>query len=260
MTDQPLRRARLLRRDRRSGLQEDLPGAAGDDQTRPLERAGHRRGEGRLEPRPASRARPRQPGEARRAGRGGFRQALQLLRYIDGDYGDPATFKALRRELGPAAAPRPLSRHSARHVRDRGRSSSPRPAARKDARVIVEKPFGRDLASAQELNAILHARFDENDIFRIDHYLGKRPVAEHALLPLRQRLPRADLEPEVRRKRPDHDGGEFRRRRGAARSTTRPARSATSSRTISSRCLRIWRWRRPRGSTPSRCATKRRKS
>src|SRR6185295_2956927 len=44
------------------------------------------------------------------------------------------------------------------------------------ARVVVEKPFGRDLASAQELNRILHRTFDESHIFRIDHYLGKRPV------------------------------------------------------------------------------------
>ncbi|MFO1413116.1 MAG: hypothetical protein U1F10_04255 [Burkholderiales bacterium] len=44
-----------------------------------------------------------------------------------------------------------------------------------DARVVVEKPFGRDLASAQKLNAILHATFDESHVLRIDHYLGKRP-------------------------------------------------------------------------------------
>jgi glucose-6-phosphate 1-dehydrogenase len=46
----------------------------------------------------------------------------------------------------------------------------------KNARVIVEKPFGRDLASAQSLNQILHTAFPESSIFRIDHYLGKEPV------------------------------------------------------------------------------------
>jgi glucose-6-phosphate 1-dehydrogenase len=48
--------------------------------------------------------------------------------------------------------------------------------AAQGGRVIVEKPFGHDLASAQELNRILHATFPESAIFRIDHYLGKRPA------------------------------------------------------------------------------------
>jgi glucose-6-phosphate 1-dehydrogenase len=48
--------------------------------------------------------------------------------------------------------------------------------------VVVEKPFGRDLASAEELNRTLHEYFDEDSIFRIDHYLGKEPVSESALL------------------------------------------------------------------------------
>lgn len=58
------------------------------------------------------------------------------------------------------------------------------------ARVIVEKPFGHNLASAQELNKVLLGVFDEADIFRIDHYLGKRP------------LPRAKLKTAVRCVRP----------------------------------------------------------
>ncbi len=104
-----------------------------------------------------------------------FDKLLKLLGYIDGDYGDPATFKALRRELGPAARPAhylaiPPSLFET--VVEQIAASG----CGKDARVILEKPFGHDLASAHELNAILHARFDENDIFRIDHYLGKRPV------------------------------------------------------------------------------------
>ena len=59
---------------------------------------------------------------------------------------------------------------------DRRRGARRARAAPSDARVVVEKPFGRDLASAQALNATLHAVFDESAIFRIDHYLGKEPV------------------------------------------------------------------------------------
>ena len=97
------------------------------------------------------------------------------LRYIDGDYRDPATYVALRRELGDAtrplhylAIPPDLFETVAQGL---GRSGSAR-----DARIVVEKPFGRDLASARALNATLHAVFDEPSIFRIDHYLGKEPV------------------------------------------------------------------------------------
>jgi len=98
-----------------------------------------------------------------------------LLRYVDGDYRDPATFQAVRRELGAARRPAyylaipptmfPLV------VEQLGRSGRT-----PGARVIVEKPFGRDLASAQALNRTLSGCFDEEAIFRIDHYLGKQPV------------------------------------------------------------------------------------
>ena len=104
-----------------------------------------------------------------------FRELSGLLRYVDGDYRDPATFQAIREQLGAAKAPAyylaipptlfPL-------VVDQLRQSG----CTNGARVIVEKPFGRDLASAQALNRTLFACFDENTIFRIDHYLGKRPV------------------------------------------------------------------------------------
>ena len=98
-----------------------------------------------------------------------------LLRYVHGDYADPATFATLKKELEgkqrPAhylAIPPPLFETVVEQLSASGCS--------KGARVIVEKPFGHDLASARELNTILHARFNENDVFRIDHYLGKRPV------------------------------------------------------------------------------------
>ncbi|MBV8653207.1 MAG: glucose-6-phosphate dehydrogenase [Alphaproteobacteria bacterium] len=100
---------------------------------------------------------------------------LGLLRYVSGDYGDPRTFAAIRRELGAArrpayylAIPPALFVTVIEQIAKSGDAG--------EARVIVEKPFGHDLASARELNKILLARFDEDRIFRIDHYLGKRPV------------------------------------------------------------------------------------
>jgi len=104
-----------------------------------------------------------------------FEKLIGLLRYVDGDYQDPSTFAALRRELrdakGPAhylAIPPVLFGTVVEHL-----SAS---NCGRGARVIVEKPFGHDLASAQELNKVLLGTFDEGDIFRIDHYLGKRAV------------------------------------------------------------------------------------
>lgn len=104
-----------------------------------------------------------------------FAELSALLRYVDGDYADPATFRALRRELGTAHRPAHyLAIPPAAFgvvVEQLERSSCAR-----QARVVVEKPFGRNLASARELNRILLATFDEASIFRIDHYLGKNAV------------------------------------------------------------------------------------
>jgi glucose-6-phosphate 1-dehydrogenase len=104
-----------------------------------------------------------------------FEKLCGLLRYVDGDYNDAATFQAIRKELGSAerpayylAIPPVLFGLVVEQLAKSGCTSG--------ARVVVEKPFGRDLASAQELNRILLGTFDESRIFRIDHYLGKRPV------------------------------------------------------------------------------------
>ena len=98
-----------------------------------------------------------------------------LLHYVDGDYADSATFAALRRELGTAqrpahylAIPPSLFEEVVKQLVKSGSA--------KGARMIVEKPFGHDLASAQELNRILLSAFPESSIFRIDHYLAKGPV------------------------------------------------------------------------------------
>jgi len=104
-----------------------------------------------------------------------FAKLIALLQYIDGDYQDPATFEQLRRALGGARHPThylaiPPSLFGA-VVEALGLSG-----CAQDARVVVEKPFGRDLGSAQELNAVLRSVFPESSIFRIDHFLGKEAV------------------------------------------------------------------------------------
>jgi glucose-6-phosphate 1-dehydrogenase len=104
-----------------------------------------------------------------------FDKLAGLLRYVDGDYADPTTFDTLRKQLGSAQRPAhylaipPALFATVVERLDTADCTN-------GARVIVEKPFGHDLASARNLNRILLARFDEDHIFRIDHYLGKRPV------------------------------------------------------------------------------------
>ena len=104
-----------------------------------------------------------------------FAKLTALLSYVDGDYRDPATFERLRQELGGAqhplhyfAIPPSMFEPVAEGMASIGATAQ--------ARVVVEKPFGRDLSSAQELNRALRRVFAEEAIFRIDHYLGKEPV------------------------------------------------------------------------------------
>jgi len=104
-----------------------------------------------------------------------FEKLGSLLRYVDGDYRDPTTFERIKTELGSAkhplyylAIPPSLFAEVAKGLH----SSS----CTKGARIVVEKPFGRDLASSRELDNTLHEFFPESSIFRIDHYLGKEPV------------------------------------------------------------------------------------
>jgi glucose-6-phosphate 1-dehydrogenase len=104
-----------------------------------------------------------------------FDKLCRLLRYVDGDYRSPETFQAVRKELGSAqrpahylAIPPVLFGTVVEQLASSGCATG--------ARVIVEKPFGRDLPSAVQLNRILLAAFAECCIFRIDHYLGKNPV------------------------------------------------------------------------------------
>jgi glucose-6-phosphate 1-dehydrogenase len=110
-----------------------------------------------------------------------FGKLSALLRYVDGDYKEAATFQAIRKELDSAQRPAHyLAIPPALFglvVEQLAKAS-----CTDGARVIVEKPFGHDLLSAQQLNRILLGTFDEQHIFRIDHYLGKRAVRNMVFL------------------------------------------------------------------------------
>jgi glucose-6-phosphate 1-dehydrogenase len=104
-----------------------------------------------------------------------FAKLVKQLRYVDGDYADKATFEQIKKELGGAKRPLhylaiPPSMFAAviEQLEKTGLA--------KDARVVVEKPFGRDLKSANELNQIILRVFPERSVFRIDHFLGKEAV------------------------------------------------------------------------------------
>ena len=121
------------------------------------------------------RARSSVQGQASGLDEGVFTKFMRQLNYIDGDYHDPATFSRLRQLLGSARSPThylaiPPSLFS---VVTQGLRQAD---CADGARIIVEKPFGRDLASSRMLNATLHQAFPESRIFRIDHYLGKETV------------------------------------------------------------------------------------
>jgi len=104
-----------------------------------------------------------------------FAKLRSRLRYVNGDYADAGTFAELRKSLGAAkrplhylAIPPTMFATVAKGLAEAGCSDQ--------ARILLEKPFGRDLASARALNRTLAAHFAEGDIFRIDHFLGKEPV------------------------------------------------------------------------------------
>ena len=134
-----------------------------------------------------------------------LKELLSRLQYVDGDYKDADTFARLKVALGavvrPAhylAIPPSLFANVIQQLGAAGLANG--------ARVIVEKPFGHDLASAQRLNRVAHTVFPEDSIYRIDHFLGKESVENSLVLPFRQLLSRADLEPRPRGQCGDHDG------------------------------------------------------
>jgi len=105
-----------------------------------------------------------------------FARLSGQLRYLDGDYADAGTFKGLKQLLGPSQRPAHYLAIPPLLFGTVTEQLAAAGCAPRGARVIVEKPFGRSLETARELNRILLGVFDERHIFRIDHYLGKRPV------------------------------------------------------------------------------------
>jgi glucose-6-phosphate 1-dehydrogenase len=104
-----------------------------------------------------------------------FAKLSARLRYVDGDYGEPATYAKLREALGSAT--RPLHYLAIPpSMFDPVLQGLAKTGCARNARVVIEKPFGRDLASAVALNRTLHKVFREPAVYRIDHYLGKEAV------------------------------------------------------------------------------------
>ena len=196
MSEPSLRRARVLRRDRRSCLQEDLSVAAGDGQARSARRAGHRRRQGaagdsiscRRERATASRSTAAFDAAA-------FEKLCGLLRYVDGDYATPRPSQALRKELGSGTRPAhylAIPPSSVRH--SRRAAGATRVARRRRARHRREAVRPRPGLGAGAQRRSCCETFDEQ------RHLPHRPLprqgagAQHAVLPFRQRLPGADLE------------------------------------------------------------------
>ena len=186
-----------------------------------------------------------------------FEQLTGLLRYVDGNYNDAATFKELKKAARRLRSARRTTSRSRRACSRRWSRASGRRAAPKNARVIIEKPFGRDLAvgPGAQPGAPL-------GVPRAGH-LPHRPLPrqggdpEHPLLPVRQLVPRADLEPQLHAPGADHHGRGLRRAGPRASSTRRSARCATSSRTTCSRPSGCSRWSRPSAPASRSCATAR---
>src|SRR2546423_2170084 len=104
-----------------------------------------------------------------------FTSLVRRLSYVSGDYADPTTFESLSMALQGREHPL-FYRAIPPSLFDDVVQGLMRVGLNKGARVVVEKPFGRDLRSAQELNEVLHTSFPESSVFRIDHFLGKEPV------------------------------------------------------------------------------------
>jgi glucose-6-phosphate 1-dehydrogenase len=181
---------------------------------------------------------------------------LARLHYISADGKSGDGFEALKKQIGDsdrirvfymAVAPA-LFGDIAKHLKEHG-------LINKKSRIVVEKPIGRDLASAQALNDQIGSVFSEQQIFRIDHYLGKETVQNLMAL----RFANALYEPLWNSAHIDHVQITVAETVGlgtASATTTRLARCATWCRTTSCNCSAWSRWKRRRRWTPTPCATR----
>ena len=189
-------RSVLLRRHRRPGLQADLPGAGGPGRQGQAGPARHRRGQARLGRSTSSTAAgaraasPRTAPSTKRRSRGSSRSCATSTATTTTrprSTSCASSSGGAQRPLHYLAIPPALFDTVAEGLAASG--------CAEDARIVVEKPFGRDLASARELNATLHRYFPEDRDLPHRPLPGQGAGAEPALLPLRQHLPRAHLEP-----------------------------------------------------------------
>ena len=139
------------------------------------------------------------------------------IRFVQGTFDDPKAFERLAETLQKLDAERGTGGNHAFYLsippkafqqvcEQLQKSGLARPQEGRWSRVVIEKPFGHDLQSAQELNGVVNSVFPEESVFRIDHYLGKETVQNILALAVRQRAVRADLEQQLRRQRADHHG------------------------------------------------------
>ena len=173
-----------------------------------------------------------------------LRSLSARLSYVAGDYQDPATFDKLRQALG--SAERPLFYLAIPpSLFGTVASGLARSGCAAQARVVVEKPFGRDLASAKALNATLHQSFPEPAVYRIDHFLGKEPVQNLLYFRFANAISGADLECRSRRRARKSPWRKRSACAAAAASMRASAPFGTSSRIICCRSSRCWRWTAP---------------
>ncbi len=156
-----------------------------------------------------------------------FKRFADRLSYVQGDFGDAATYARVGEAIKSAKTPvfyleiPPfLFGTVIKGLHDAGLTEN--------ARVVVEKPFGHDLASARELADDIHQYIHESQLYRIDHYLGKMGLQELLYLRFANTLARVDLESRARLVRADHDGRGLRRR--GSRAFLRPRRRAPGRR------------------------------
>ena len=154
-----------------------------------------------------------------------FERLAARLSYVSGDFGDDQTYKHVAVALGGAHGavfyleiPPSLFSTVVAGFAKAGLAGDGR-------RVVVEKPFGHDLASARELAAQLHKYIDESQLYRIDHFLGKMGLEEILYLRFANTMLEPVWEPQRPRRRSDHDGRALRRR--GSRAFLRSGRRAT---------------------------------